>query len=265
MKRETLAVKYSPARVAFLIKNRAYEDLPALAIGAGIAAGLNLISIVLGGRAFMNESGGQAWTFAISIAGFLLAGAAFKGMHDGRSGTDWLLLPASGLEKYSSALIAYLVVYPIAASVAATALSALLSLAELIAGGPGGNIWNPIEAIGVESAANYAITALVLAVGSAAFRKRALIKTIGVGVAYALAAGGLVFLLILLVRNLRGLPMPEISAIGDTISIEGDFKFQAPKAVDYILNAAYYALLPLSALAYGYFRVAEKEARDEVQ
>ena len=175
MTKETLRSPFSPARVALLVRNRALEDFPALAIGAGILAGINLLFIILGGRTLMNESGGESWTFMISMAGFLLAGSAFKGMHDGRSGTDWLLLPATSLEKYSAGMFTYLVLYPVAAAIAATGLSALLSLAELVAGGKGGHIWNPLRSMGIDGWINYATGALVFAVGSAEFRNRALI------------------------------------------------------------------------------------------
>ena len=45
----------------------------------------------------------------------------------------------------------------------------------------------------------------------------------------------------------------------------GDFSIGAEPAVDVVLGVVRYALVPLFALLYGYFRVAEKEARDEVQ
>lgn len=264
MTEATLKTPFSAARVALLCRNRALEDLPALAIGAGVLVGLNLLTLLFSGRTFMNDADGQSWTFAI-MSGIILASAAFKGMHDGRSGTDWILLPASGAEKYAAALFSYLVAYPVAASVAAMALSALLSLIELAAGGPGGNIWNPIAAIGLKGWANYAIAALVLAVGSATFRKRALIKTLGVIVAFSLAAAGIFFLAVFIVRDLRGFPSFSFVASHGGFRVDGDFNWKAPPAVDVLLNIARYAILPVAALAYGYFRVTEKEALDEVQ
>lgn len=265
MTKATLSTPFSAARVALLCRNRALEDLPALGIGAGVLVGINLLTLLFAGRTSMNDADGQSWTFAIMLAGFILASAAFRGMHDGRGGTDWILLPASGAEKYVAALFSYLFAYPIAASIAAMALSAILSLIELAAGGPGGNIWNPIAAIGLKGWANYAIAALVLAVGSAAFRKRALIKTIGVVVAYSLAAAGIFFLAVFIVRDLRGLPSFSFIASHGGFRVDGDFNWKAPPAVDVLLNIWCYAVLPIAALAYGYFRVAEKEALDEVQ
>ncbi|MFA5851878.1 MAG: hypothetical protein WC820_04220 [Spirochaetales bacterium] len=265
MTKETLAKPFSAARVSLLIRNRAFEDAPAFAIGVGILAGLNLLSILIGGRAFMNESGGQSWTFVMSLAGIVLAASAFKGMHDGRSGTDWLLLPATSLEKYAAALISYLIIFPLVSMVAATGLSALLSLVELVAGGPGGRIWNPLRAAGLSGWADYATGALIFAVGSAAFRKRALIKTLGMMTAYVLVVSGLLFLAVLLVRKLQGLPIPDIAINNGDIKIGGDLAIGGQPALDMIMNVVRYALIPVFALVYGYFRVAEKEALDEVQ
>jgi uncharacterized membrane protein YqjE len=265
MTKETVRKQFSLERTALLARNRAFEDLPAFAIGAGILVGVNLLSLLVAHKAAMNNTGGQAWTFVICLAGFLLASSAFKGMHDGRSGTDWLLLPATNLEKYASALISYLFVLPLAASLAALGLSALLSLVELAAGEPGGRIWNPLSAFGVKGWIDYATACLVIAAGSATFRKRALIKTAGVAVVYVLAASGLFLAAMFLARKAMGLPVPDVDFIRGNLSVDGDFSLNAPPAVGVICDVARYVLIPVSAFLYGYFRVAEKEARDEVQ
>jgi hypothetical protein len=265
MTKETLRKPFSLERTALLARNRAFEDLPALAIGAGVFGGLNLLSLIVARKAAMNDSGGQSWTFVVCLAGFLLASSAFKGMHDGRSGTDWLLLPATNLEKYASALIFYLFVLPLAASLTALGLSALLSLVELAAGGQGGRIWNPLSAFSIKGWIGYATACLVIAAGSATFRKRALIKTAGVAVVYVLAASGLFLAATFLTRKAMGLPVPDVSFIRGNLSVGGDFSLNATPAVNVICDVVRYAIIPVAALLYGYFRVAEKEARDEVQ
>ena len=265
MTKQTLAKTFSIERTALLARNRALEDFPALAIGTGIVLGLNLLSIIVGGRAAMNGSDGQSWTFVISLAGIILASSAFRGMHDGRAGTDWILLPATGLEKYAAALFSYLVILPIAASVAAVALSAFLSLLGLVFVGQGGRIWNPLAEFGVKGWIDYATACLVLAAGSAAFRKRALIKTLGVAIAWLIAASGLLVTTMYLIRRAAGLPVPDISFLQGNFNIDGNFSFDTPPAVDTLLGILRYCLVPVSALLFGYFRVAEKEARDEVQ
>ncbi|HWP68723.1 MAG TPA: hypothetical protein VN437_05425 [Rectinemataceae bacterium] len=265
MTKETLRKPFSLARVALLMKNRALEDFPGVAIGAGILAGINILTIIIGGRAVVNDSGGQLWTMFISLTGLLLAGSAFKGMHDGRSGTDWILLPATDLEKYAAALVTYLIVFPLASAVAMTGLSAFVSLVELVAGGPGGRIWNPLHSAVLSGWIDYATGTLILAAGSATFRKRALIKTIGVTIAYVLVASGILLAAVYFVRKAGGLPMPDFVNNNGDLRIAGDLSIKTPPAIDTIMGIARYALVPIFALLYGYFRVAEKEARDEVQ
>jgi len=51
MTKQTLTKAFSIERTALLARNRAFEDFPALAIGTGIVLGLNLLSIIIGGKA----------------------------------------------------------------------------------------------------------------------------------------------------------------------------------------------------------------------
>lgn len=265
MSQKTLQKPFSATRVALLMKNRALEDLPAFGIGAGILAGLNLLTIIISGRAAMNETKGESWMIVICIAGFLFAAAAFKNMHDSRSGTDWLLLPATSLEKYTAALLFYAIIYPIAATATALGLSALLSLVELLAGGPGGRIWNPLT-VGFEGWTAYATGIFIFAAGSAAFRKRAFIKTLGLSISYTLVCMGLFLAAIYLVRRFQGLSFSGIhSFFNSDINLSEGVSAGAQRAIDTIFQIVRYAIVPLFAIFYGYFRVAEKEARDEVQ
>jgi len=258
MTKETLHKPFSLTRVAILAKNRALEDLSTFGIGVGILAGLNLLTIIIARRATMNNYK-DSWTIVICIAGFLFSAAAFKDMHDGRAATEWILLPATSPEKYLAALISYTIVYPIAAAATASALSALLSLVELAAGGPGGRIWNPLSA-GFDGWGNYATGALIFVAGSATFKKKAFIKTAGAGIAYALVCMGLLLVGMYFVRARGGLSLSF-----SQIEFSGNISPHAQRAMDLILQIVRYALIPLFAIFYGYFRVAEKEARDEVQ
>jgi hypothetical protein len=267
MTKETLRKSFSVKRTALLVKNRILEDFPGIAIALGILAGINLLGIIFTGRAVTNDSRSQVWMIFICLTGLLLTGMAFKGMHDGRSGTDWILLPATSLEKYASGLVTYLLILPLALALAATALSAILSLVELIAGGPGGRIWNPILAEDLKGWIDYATIVLVLAAGSATFRKRATIKTFGVTIAYLLVSSAILLGLVVLLRSIRGLPLPFLVPSDDGIKLAGDISIGAGArhAIDLVLNIVRYALVPGFSLLYGYLRVAEKEARDEVQ
>lgn len=261
--------KFSLERVALLIRNRAYDDAPGLGIGLAILFGLNLLTILIGRTAFMNESPHEFYGAVIIGAGLLLSSFAFRGMHSGKSGTDWLLLPATPLEKYVAALASYLAAFPIAASVALVGLSAVLSLIERLAGGDGSSAWNPLTAGTARDYGEYAIMALVFMAGSAAFRRRAFLKTAALGLAFMIACAFLCLFGLWLVGGVH---------IGDGVSIQIDGTMTRFASVDgkvdeatleraatRLVDVVRLVFLPIFAAAFGYLRVVEKEARDEVQ
>lgn len=261
----TLKQRFSPARTALLIRNRALEDAPGLGIGLGTALGLNALTLVLSKSAFMNGGGGGTWTLLVVGAGLLLSAFAFKGMHDGKAGTEWILLPATPLEKYAAALVSYLLIYPLAASLLATGSSALLALVQGLVGGRSGTIWTPALAGGLELYAQYAIAAVVFLAGSASFRKRAVLKTAGLAVAYVFSLSVIVFLLL---WAFFGESRGAAGGLSEGFRLAFDAKDLGEggeRALKAICDAMYFGVLPLFALLYGYFRVFEKEARDEVQ
>ena len=154
---------FSFRRCALLVRNRLYDEAGSVGIGAAVMVGLNLLGLILSRRAWLNESGSdQAWSFAVILGGLLLASQAFKGMHDGKAGSEWLLLPASPLEKYAAAAADYLVIYPLVASAGAALASLLLSLLERALGGAGGTVWTPVLAGGFRAWGEYAIAATIL-------------------------------------------------------------------------------------------------------
>jgi bacteriorhodopsin len=187
-------------------------------------------------------------------------------MHDGKAGTEWILLPATPLENYAAALVSYLLVYPLAASLLATGSSAFLALVQGLVGGRSGTIWTPALAGGLELYAQYAIAAVVFLAGSASFRKRAVLKTAGLAVAYVFSVAVVVFLLLwaFFGEEARG----AAGGLSEGFRLVFDAKDLgegAERALKAICDAMYFGVLPLFALLYGYFRVFEKEARDEVQ
>lgn len=155
----TVRTPFSPERVALLARNRLLEDLSPFLIALGALAGLNVLSILLGGAAFLNHpsrhSGESGWAFLIWLGGVLLAGRAFSQMHNGRGGSDWILLPATSFEKYAAAFVSYVVVYPLAAALAASGLSAILEgLAALLKASPG-VVFNPLAGLDEGSVFGY--------------------------------------------------------------------------------------------------------------
>ncbi len=267
MNRDSLSKRFSASRVMLLARNRAYDDAPALGIGLAIVAGLNLLSIMIGDRAFMNGDGDLTYMGLIVFAGFMLSSQAFKGMH-GRTGADWILLPATPLEKYAAAFVSYLVAFPIAAAAGATALSFVLAMIERAAGGPGSGIWHPFTVAALKAYGEYAAVAAAFLAGSAAFRKRAFLKTAGLSVGFVLACSLLAYLGLSIVYGTTGFRGLSISYDTGIVTVGGT-ELTGADAVERVLRwlvtVVRLVFVPAFSVAFGYLKVAEKEARDEVQ
>jgi hypothetical protein len=265
----SLGKSFSVERLALLLRNRVIDEAPVVGIGAAIILANNLISLLLVKSAFFNvgPSRTSLWSICLILGGLLLAGGAFKGMHDGKAGTEWILLPATSLEKYGAALVDLALVYPIAASILCAALSALLSLVVGAIGGQGGRVWLPLDLASLKAWGEYAIAVAVLLAGSASFRKAPLIKTAGLFVAYVLAVLALCALGLWAARGFG-----SVSLRGDLGFANGSFSFygagvsaRAERIARAAFDVASYALLPAFAVLFGAAKVAEKEGRDEVQ
>lgn len=263
MKAASLEKKFSLERGGFLLGNRVIEDATVMGMGLAVVAALNILGFLFSRAFFFNHAPGF-WQMAIVVSGLILSGQAFRAMHDGRSGTDWLLLPASPLEKYLAALVEYVILFPLAAAALAMGLSALFNLVELAAGGRGGTIWTPFSLEILRDWGHYAVMALALLAGSAHFRKAALLKSLavlvlyGLGLAIILSIGGWLIL--------KGNGMARFSMEGGMFNFNGrDIPASAQEAIAWIGRIAWAVILPLFSLGYGYLRVFEKEARDAVQ
>jgi hypothetical protein len=261
--------RFSPGRIALLTRNLAASELPMAVITLGIVVGLNLVTLILGGEAPINNGmspGGSAplWGVGITLVGLYYASRAFKGMH-GRYGTEWLLLPATSAEKYLAALTWLFVVWPVGSAAAASAASTLLWGIQSLKGDVAGLPWHPFQRGYLEALLSYWSVAPVLIAGSAVFRKNALVKTLGVGAAAAVA-------LVLVSAPFMTRLFRESGLAGDLSFMngrwlaEGNPRLESAARLTQLLTDIWrYAILPCFALVYAYFRVAEKEAADEVQ
>jgi hypothetical protein len=263
----TLERRFSAERVLLLLRNRIYEEAPVVGVGAALVLGVNALGLVFGKTAFYNSPGRGwpgAWTLTIVVAGLLLAGNALKAMHDGRSEADWLLLPATPAEKYAAALADSILVFPLGGAALGVVLSGVLALIEGLIGGPGNPLWLPgIEAL--KAWGGYAVAASVFIAGSATFRKTAFLKTGGIVLAFSTVWSLALALLVMLI-------IPGAWGGGFSISngafSAGDDSVISARAVDAmqrILSIALYAGVSAFAILFGYAKVAEKEAKDEVQ
>ena len=265
MKASTLDRKFSLERGGHLLGNRIIEDATVLGMGLAVVVALNLLGFIFSRSFFFNHAP-ALWNALIILSGLLLSGQAFKAMHDGRSGTDWLLLPVSPLEKYLAALVEYIILFPLAAAALATGLSALFQVIELAMGGRGGVIWTPFSLGALKSWGQYAIFGLAFLAGSAHFRKAALLKTLAVAATYALLVSGILAFGAWAVAKGHGMGSYNFSFTNGNFDMgRVDLPESAALAFTWIYRLAWFAILPIFSLGYGYLRVFEKEARDAVQ
>jgi hypothetical protein len=273
MKTETTLKRFSFERAAILLRNRLLDDAPAIAVAAGAIIALNLLAIVFDNAPFLNKNFGPStgWPAIVAIGGVLLAAKAFDRMHDGRSGPEWLLLPASSAEKYLSAATTYLVVYPIIASILATGLSAGLALVGELARTGGGTIWNPLATISLESTLAYFTFILFALAGTARFRKLALGKTAAIAAGWTLVMGAIfMFGIALVMPELRPFILNMDAEMGPARGPGLNFNLNAaisPEKGDalHVLAEVMRWISVVFAAGYGFTLVSEKEARDEVQ
>jgi hypothetical protein len=273
MKAQSLDKPFSFERLGLLLRNRVLDEATIVGIGAAIAVAINLITLLLARSAVFNAQPGRTspWEIGVCLGGLLLAGGAFKGMHDGKAGTDWILLPATGAEKYAAGLLDLAVVFPLAASALGVALSALLALVASAVGGRGAAVWLPIGLGDLRAWADYAIAVSVILAGSTCFRKAALVKTVGLFIAYCLVVLVLGSLG-LWAQGFFGREPGRISVDGSFSIVRGLFSFDGARVsargqriASLAVDLTRYALIPAFAVFFGAAKVAEKEGRDEVQ
>ncbi len=267
----SIIAEFSPWRLYWLVRNRALQDLVSLGIGAAVILGLNLLVMVFDKHlAFFNYTNGALWTIAIMAVCFISASGAFREMNSGKSGTDWLLLPATPLEKYLSAVVELVILIPLVALLAATAISALLAGLQFLLAGYSGTIWTPLEWKQAGVWGCFMVTTLTFLTGSAVFRKQAFMKTLGIMILVAFALSMTVTIGALLLHlggHGSGSFNLTFSGLDNNILQMGGKPLSgwAGQAISTLWGILYFGLLPLAALAFGYFKVREKEAKDAVQ
>ena len=253
---------FSPRRIAFLIRNRVLSDLTPIALGAAVLLGLGvliqLMSILLTGTTIPRKSGGGMWPWPLLVvlACFLTSSRAFRDMQSAKSATDWILLPATSIEKYLAIFLTTQFVVPVLTML----LGLLLWLFDGFSKLP--SFLGQWEFWGM-----FLVINLVLMTGSTFYRKLAGLKTLGTFIGFGILLVFLGILGVVLLGNGDRLDFDsEIHLGGKDWSFRG--QPLAPWVGTFLTwfwSLGVYLVTPLCALAFGFFRVKEKEARDAVQ
>lgn len=269
MSRTNLSIDFSLKRLILLTRNKVLAELPIALITAGVVIGLNLVFLILADEVPINRvvsdyQPGIAWAIGIFLLGLYFAGRGYKDMH-GAEGTEWILLPASRIEKFLSTLLWLYLIWPLASATAAVAGSALLYALQAAGGTATGVIWFPFNRSGMQLLLSWWTIIPLFIAGSSVFRTHAIIKTLGVSTLLFL---GLLMITVPLFRML----FEQRDFTGSVQLLNGRFFVSGNELLSGRLNLLQslldfwrFVVFPGCALFFTYCRITEKEGADAVQ
>lgn len=234
--------EFSWGRVTRLIRDRLAADLVPVGIATLVMLGILVLIWTISGTWGMPIGRGSPentfWVPLVVLGCFLLSSLGFRDMQSPRSVTDWILLPATAAEKYVAVFLETQLVLPAAASLAGLFLWVV-----------SGDFAIPRQFGEFEPWAVFVVTNLWFLTGSTVFRKGAFLKT---------AAVTLGFFIVMV-----AVPISVVARFWTS-----DFILPSQGSNAFVAGLWYvgaFVLTPAAAVAFGYFRVREKEARDAVQ
>ena len=170
----------NPMRIWFLLKRDLMRQWKDYLITMGAACGFFLIVMIITAKTGTINSGVHYGFLStiIFIFGFIFTSMAFRDAHKKLLNHDWLMLPASTMEKFIDKLILYAAVFPVASIAVYTVFTLVARLIiQLFLGEyfPG---FNPFDALVWQMVGHYILVQSIFLLGAAWFRKNNFIMTI---------------------------------------------------------------------------------------
>ncbi len=193
----------SPLRLWFLFKrdiNRQWKDY---LITMSAFCGFFLISLIITSKVGSIESGVHYafLSILIYVLGFILASMAFRDAHKKLLNHDWLMLPASTLEKFVEKLVLYSVVLPVVTIVFYTVFSLIGKLIIQVFMGEYFPLFNIANGAVWQMFGYYVIAVSIFILGAAWFKNNNFIKTIVALVVFSIILSIVSTLIVWLVFN----------------------------------------------------------------
>ena len=260
---------FSVRRLWHLLRSDFITGYRSVLMISGALAGIILVAAMIApaGHAFDADfHGGRSFhralfTAALFVWGIIASSRAFGPLHDKHRNEAWLLLPASGLEKMLSRLLAVTVGLVAYLLVFSTLVSVVVESLNLLFVGQRHAFFDPFDPIVWERISLYIVLQSLYFLGGAWFRRAHFIKTT---FAITLATIGLAALAVITARIAFGdLPMHaslHIRNLSYVLTVEPYWYSGAANTVRF----AVMVLLPLACWCIAWLRVAETQVSDGV-
>jgi hypothetical protein len=178
MSDRTIESVFNPRRLFLLLRRDFVNGYRGLLIAMAAVGGTILVISILsmiGGR--QREFYTPFFVQMLFLAGFIYTSLAFKEMHQNASGSFYLTLPGTTLEKLASKLLSTSLGFAIGAVIYMTVVSAVSELVVRAIFGTGHDFFNPLSRDVLLSVAVYLVMQSIFLLGSVWFKKLAFLKT----------------------------------------------------------------------------------------
>jgi hypothetical protein len=203
--------------------------------------------------------------------GFIITSLSFREDMYGKSTQhNWLMLPASPLEKLSVKVIFSAILYPILLLLFITVSSLIIEGLNAMIFGNHYMVFNPVQPLYWKLIAIYIVTQSIFLLGAAYFRKASFVKTVLMLNLLSLVIG---LISILVVRIIFNKYFDGMSVDNDLIINNFGIRFSAPESIDGIIEfkvfetigkVIFWVFVAPFCWVVSYFRIREVQANDAV-
>jgi len=223
---------------------------------------LNEISAQISGIEYSTSGYGNLFPGFLLLGGFIITGLFFAQDMFNRIGQhNWLMLPASALEKYLAKALTTAFLYPAALTLHVTFSSVIIEGITSIVFSTPFHIFNPLTASTGMLLLHYIVLQSLFLLGATLFRKVHFVKTVLsiASVAVILSIIGGVFMRIVFAPYFSGLFLMDITVTGDMPEAPALFR-----GLWIYIRILYWAVMPLFCWVASYLRVKEVQSTDAV-
>ena len=229
-----------------------------------IIAGIELLDAVLVKHGVFSNTEPvyvQFFYWFLFLGGAISTSTTFEDMFNRTKQHNFLMLPASGFEKFFSRALISAVLYPVALLALMSLLSLILEPLFFLLFDSPIVLFNPFASHIIRYMPLYFVVSSLFFFGSTYFKKTHFIKTVFSSWLVIFSLG---FLAILFARILIAAPLAQMDAFYIRVSyIESNFTL--PKAYEIIGKIVFYVIVPLFLFYVSYLRIEEVQSTDAIQ